>query len=330
MMDRRTFIGTLAGSLLATPLAAEGQQPGRMPRIGVLLPAEPASPTEPNASAFRQGLRDLGYVEGQTIGVEYRYAHGRNERYAELAHELLQLKVDVLVAGGNSSFAARDATQTIPIVSIAAGDLIGAGLVTSLARPGGNLTGLSIAFDEGIIKKWVQLLKEAAPKVSRLGLLRDARAPMLQPKVPTDTETAAAALGLKFRVVDVRELQELDGVFAGLSKEGGYGLIVSGTRLFFPHRSRIHELAITYRLPVMYSWRVFVDAGGLMSYGASLSDLWRRGATYVDKILKGAKPGDLPVEEPTKFELIINRKAAKAIGLTIPQSLLLRADQVIE
>jgi putative ABC transport system substrate-binding protein len=300
-----------------------------MPRIGVLLPAEPASPTEPNASAFRQGLRDLGYVEGQNIAIAYRYAHGRTERYAELAHELAQLKVDVLVAGGNASYAAWDVTRTIPIVSIAAADLIGTGLVKSLARPGGNLTGLSLAQNEGISKKWVQLLKEAASRVSRVGLLRDASAP-LQPKVLTDTETAAAALGLTFRVLDVRELQELDGVFAGLSKERGYGLIIGGTPLFFPHRSRIHELAIKHGLPAIYAWRVFVDAGGLMSYGASLSDLWRRAATYVDKILKGATPGDLPVEDPTKFELVINLKAAKAIGLTIPQSLLLRADEVIQ
>jgi putative ABC transport system substrate-binding protein len=328
-MNRRVFVRTCAVGLLAAPLTAEAQQPGKVPRIGVLLPAEPASPTEPNASAFRQGLRNLGYVEGQSIAIEYRYAHGRHERYAELAQELVRLNVDVLVAGGTASFAARDATQTIPIVSIAAGDLIGTGLVTNLARPGGNLTGLSMAFDEGIIKKWVQLLKEAAPRVSRIGLLRDANA-SLQPKILTDTETAAAALGLKFRVLDVRELQELDGVFAGLSKERGYGLVVTGTPLFFPHRSRIHELAIKYHLPVMYSWRVFVDAGGLMSYGASLSDLWRRAAIYVDKILKGAKPGDLPVEDPTKFELVINLKAAKALGLTIPQSLLQRADEVIE
>ncbi len=328
-MDRRAFVSGIALGLLAAPLVAETQPAGRMPRIGVLFPAEPASPTEPNALAFRQGLRDLGYVEGQTIAIEYRYAHGRTERYAALAHELVQLKVDVLVAGGNSSFAARDTTQTIPIVSIAAGDLIGTGLVTSLARPGGNLTGLSMAFDEGIIKKWVQLLKEAAPRVSRIGLLRDGSAPP-QARILTDIETAAEALGLKFQDIAVHGLQELDGVLAGLSKESGYGLIVVGTPLFFPHRSRIHELAIKYRLPVIYAWRVFVDAGGLMSYGASLSDLWRRGATYVDKILKGAKPGDLPIEEPTKFEFVINLKTAKALGLTIPQSLLLRADQVLE
>ena len=328
-MERRTFLGALASGFLAAPLAAEAQRAERMPRIGVLLPAEPASPTEPNASAFRQGLRDLGYVDGRNIAIEYRYAHGRTERYAELAHELAQLKVDVLVAGGSASYAAWDVTHTIPIVSIAAADLIGTGLVKSLARPGGNLTGLSLAQNEGLSKKWVQLLKEAAPKMSRVGLLRDVSAP-LNPGHLTDTETAAAALGLKFRVVEVRELQELDGVFAGLSKERGFGLIVGGGPLFFPHRSRIHELAIKHGLPAIYAWRVFVDAGGLMSYGASLSDLWRRAATYVDKILKGAKPGDLPVEDPTKFELIINRKAAKALGLTIPPSLLQRADQIIE
>jgi len=186
-----------------------------------------------------------------------------------------------------------------------------------------------MAFDEGISQKWVQLLKEAAPRVSRVGLLRDASA-TLNARLLTDTANAAAALGLTFQVLDVHALPELDGIFAQLSKKQGYGLIVAGTPLLFPHRSRIHELAIKYRLPVMYGWRVFVDAGGLMSYGASLSDLWRRAATYVDKILKGAKPADLPIEEPTKFELVINLKAAKALGLTIPQSVLVRADEVIQ
>ena len=327
-MERRTFLVSLAGGLLAAPLAAGAQPAKRIPRIGVLLPAELASPTEPNASAFRQGLRDLGYVEGQNVVVEYRYAHGRTERYAELVGELIQLKVDILVTGGNATYAAKDATQTIPIVSIAAGDLVG-GLVTSYPHPGGNITGLSFSYQEGISQKYVQLLKEAAPRVSRVGLLLDASAP-LNRKMRTDTAKAAAALGLKFQVLEVHALEELDGIFAGLSKEQGYGLIVSGTPLFFPHRSRVHELATRYRLPAVYQWRVFVDAGGLMSYGASLSDLWRRAATYVDKILKGAKPGDLPVEDPTKFDLVINLKTAKALGLTIPQSLLLRADQVLE
>ena len=273
-------LAVILGLTLA-PLAVEAQQAGRMPRIGVVFPAEPASPTEPNGAAFRQGLRDLGYVEGQNVAVEYRYAHGRTERYSELVSELVQLKVDVLVAGGNSSFAAKEATQTIPIVSIAAGPILGTSLVTSFARPGGNLTGLSMAFDEGISQKWVQLLKEAAPRVSRVGLLRDASA-TLNARLLTDTANAAAALELTFQVLDVHALPELDGIFAQLSKKQGYGLIVAGTPLLFPHRSRIHELAIEYRLPVMYGWRVFVDAGGLMSYGASLSDLWRRAATYVD------------------------------------------------
>jgi len=328
-MRRIGLAVVLALSLALTPLDAGAQQAGRIPRIGVVFPAEPASPTEPNGAAFRQGLRDLGYVEGQNVAVEYRYAHGRTERHSELVGELVQLKVDVLVAGGNSSFAAKDATQTIPIVSIAAGDVLGTGLVTSFARPGGNLTGLSMAFDEGISQKWVQLLKEVAPRVSRVGLLRDASAG-LAPRLRTDAAKAAAALGLTFQVLDVHALPELDGIFAELGKKQGYGLIVAGTPLLFPHRSRIHELAIKYRLPVIYGWRVFVDAGGLISYGASLSDLWRRAATYVDKILKGAKPADLPIEEPTKFELVINLKTAKALGLTIPQTLILQADQVIE
>jgi putative ABC transport system substrate-binding protein len=327
MMDRRAFISTLAGGLLAAPLAAEAQPAGKMPRIGVLLPAEPASPTEPNASAFRQGLRDLGYVEGQSIAVEYRYAHGRTERYAELAHELVQLKVDVLVAGGNSSYAARDTTKTIPIVSVAAGDLVGVGLVTSLARPGGNITGLSINLGEA--GKSADLLKEVAPQISRVGYVRDARAPMTAPFLK-DLQAATQALGLKLIDLPVREISDLDGVFAAAAKEPGVGLFILGHPLLFPHRSRIPELAAKHHLPAIYTWRVFVDAGGLMSYGANLADLWRRAATYIDKILKGAKPADLPVEQPTKFELVINLKAAKAIGLTIPQSLLLRADQVIE
>ena len=326
-IPRRTFMGLIAGGLLAGPFRVEAQQTGRMPRIGVVLPAEPTSPTEPNASAFRQGLRDLGYVEGQNVAIEYRYAHGRTERYAELVGELVQLKVDVLVAGGNASYAARDATKTIPIISVAAGDMVGVGLVTSLARPGGNITGLSINLGEA--GKSAALLKEAAPTISRMGYVRDAHAPTTAPFLK-DLRATTQALGVKLIDLPVREVSELDGVFAAAAKEPGVGLFVLGHPLLFPHRSRIPELAAKHHLPAIYSWRVFVDAGGLMSYGASLSDLWRRAATYVDKILKGTTPGDLPVENPTKFELIINLQAAKALGLTIPQSLLLRADQVIE
>ncbi len=326
-MDRRTFISGITFALLAALLAAEAQPAGRMPRIGVLLPAEPASPTEPNASAFRQGLRDLGYIEDQNITIEYRYAHGKIERHAELVGELVQLRVDVLVAGGNSSYAARDATKTIPIVSVAAGDLVGIGLVTSLARPGGNITGLSINLGEA--GKGADLLKEAVPKIARVGYVRDAHSPITAASV-NDLQASTQALSLKLIDLPVREISELDGVFAAAAKEPGVGLIIVGHPLFFPHRSRVPELAAKHHLPAIYQWRVFVDAGGLMSYGANLADLWRRAATYVDKILKGAKPLDLPVEQPTKFELVINLKTAKALRLTIPPSLLQRADQVIE
>jgi putative tryptophan/tyrosine transport system substrate-binding protein len=327
-MNRRAFVTGL-GAVLAAPLGAGAQPAHKIPRIGVVFPAEAASPNEPNGVAFRQGLRDLGYVEDQTIAVEYRYAHGRTERNAELARELVQLKVDVIVAGGTATFAARDATKTTPIVSIAAGDVVGLGLVASFARPGGNVTGLSMVVEEGIGGKWVQLLKEAAPSVSRVAYLRDASTPS-SASLMRDMQSAARALGLKFHVLEVRELSELDSAFGAMSRERGGGLITAGQPLFFPHRSRIHELAMKHRLPVLYGWRLFVDAGGLMSYGPSLPDLWRRAATYVDRILKGANPADMPVEEPTKLELVINLKTAKALGLTIPPSLLAQADQVIE
>jgi len=323
-MNRRVFVVGL-GAMLAAPRAAEAQPATNLPRVGVLFPAEPISPSEPNAAAFRQGLRDLGYTEGRTIAVEYRHAHGRTDANAELARELVQRNVDVIVAGGTAGFAARDATKTIPIVTVATGDLLGLGLVASFARPGGNLTGLSMAYNDGLAAKWLQLLKEAAPKVAHVGLLRDAAVPS-SALLLKDMQTGARTLGLRLQVFEVRELHELDSVLDAMSREPGGGLIVAGQPLFFPHRSRIHELAVKYRLPAIYGWRVFVDAGGLMSYGASLADLWRRAASYVDRILKGAKASELPVEEPTKFELIINLKTAKALGLTIPPSLLLRAD----
>ena len=325
-MNRRAFVAGLAAVLAARSVAG-AQQTGKVPRIGVIVPAEPESPTEPNIAAFRRGLRDVGYVDGQNITVEYRYAHGRTERYAELVSELVQLKVDVLVAGGNSSYAARDATKTIPIVSVAAGDLVGVGLVTSLARPGGNITGLSINLGEA--GKSAALLKEAAPTISRVGYVRDARAPITAP-FAKDLQATAQALGLKLIDLPVRDVSELDGIFAAAAKEPGVGLFVLGHPLLFPHRSRIPDLAAKHHLPAIYQWRVFVDAGGLMSYGANLADLWRRAATYIDKILRGAQPADLPVEQPSTFELVINMKTAKALGLTIPPSLLLRADQLIE
>jgi putative ABC transport system substrate-binding protein len=329
-VNRRAFIGTLAGGLLTAPLAAEAQQAGKVARIGVLVPAEPASPTEPHVAGFRQGLRDLGYVEGLNVAVEYRYAHGKDDLYASLAAELVRLKVDVMVVGSSvPTQAAKNATQTIPIVMVGPGDPVGYGLVASIARPGGNVTGVSSLTGGELFRKWVELLKEAAPSISRVAFLRYAHNPLTAVFVK-DLQTATEALGLKPQVLEVRELHELDSLLAATSKERGVSLIVMAEPLFFPHRSHITELAAKYRLPAIYQFRVFADAGGLMSYGPSVPDLWRRAATYVDKILKGAKPADLPIEQPTKFELVINLKTAKALGLTIPPSLLQRADQVIE
>jgi putative ABC transport system substrate-binding protein len=333
MVDGRpTLVVILALGLLAMVIGAEAQPPRTAARIGIVSSFEP-SPTEPTVVAFRHGLRDLGWVEGQTIALEYRYAHGRRELYTKLAAELVQLKVDVLVVGGAGAFAARDATKTIPIVFVGAGgDPVASGLVASLARPGGNLTGLSMLYDVEFVKKGVQLLKEAAPSIARVGILRDAGWAGAAQWLP-DLRAAAQSLGLKSQDLPVRDLHELNGVFAVMSKERGGSLYVVTTPLFYRNRadrSLITELAAKHRLPVIYGWREFVDEGGLMSYGPSSSDLWRRAASYVDKILKGARPTDLPVEQPTKFDLVVNLKTAKALALTVPPGVLARADQVIE
>jgi putative ABC transport system substrate-binding protein len=327
-VDRREFVTGVAVALFAAPLAAQAQQAGKVARIGVLVVSEQESLTEPNVKAFRQGLRDLGYVEGQNIAVEYRYLHGRTERASDLVAGLLGLKVDMIVASGPTALAAKNATETIPIVCVAMGDPVRFGLVSSLARPGGNVTGLALISDAGFIGKWMELVKEAAPRISRVGYLQDLRMGVPRELLP-NLEPAAQGLGLKLRYVEVRELPEIDAVFAAMSKERG-GLIVPPQPFFFTHLSRIVELAAKHRVPAIYGFRPFAEAGGLMSYGLSLPDVWRRAATYVDKILKGAKPADLPVEQPTKFELVVNLKTAKALGLTIPPSLLLRADQLLE
>jgi putative ABC transport system substrate-binding protein len=327
---RAVGIITVVLSVLLASLAADAQQAGKVPRIGVVVPAEPASPEEPNIAAFRQALRDLGYLEGQTIAVEYRYAHGEAERYRDLAIELVQLKVDVLVVGsGQAVQEAQKATTTIPIVMAGAGDPVGQGLVASLTRPGGNVTGLSLAFAEGFSGKWVELLNQADPKVSHVAYLYHDPANPGAARRLKDLSIATQALGLQLQPLEVRELDQLDSAFAALSKEEDRSLIVSGEPRVHAYRSRITELAAKYRLPGMYPFRHYVDAGGLMSYGVSIADLWRRAAIYVDKILKGAKPADLPVEQPMRFELVINLKTAKALGLTTPPSLLFQADEVI-
>jgi putative ABC transport system substrate-binding protein len=316
-------------SCLAAP--AEAQQVGKIPRIGVIVPVEPASPTEPNIGAFRQALRDLRYVEGQNIAVECLYAHGQPELYPELVAQLIRLKVDVIVVGNPvPTLVAKNATQTIPIVGVGMGaDPIRAGLVASLVRPGGNVTGLAWLTGEEFTGKWVELLKEAAPGTARVGYLHNLRNQASAGYVK-DLQSATGALGLTFELFGFRESHEIDRALAVMSKERGAAFIVPGDLVLIRHASRITELAAKYRLPGIYGVRVFVDAGGLMSYGPSLVDFWRRAAAYVDKILKGAKPADLPVEQPTKIDLVINLKTAKTLGLTIPQSLLLRADEIIQ
>jgi ABC-type uncharacterized transport system substrate-binding protein len=326
-------IVTLLLSLLTAPLVAEAQQAGKVPRLGVLFPAELPSPEEPSLAAFQQGLRNLGYVEGQTVAMESRYALGRPERILELVAELVRLKVDILVVGSMSgALAAKQATQAIPIVFIGASDPVESGLVASLARPGGNMTGFSFAFSEGFGGKWVEFLKEVVPAGSQVAYLhydyaanpQGTSARMLQ-----DVQHAAQALGLILQPFPVSEPEAIDGAFALMTAHHTGALIVDISPFLFTHHNRVVDLAAQHRLPAIYGFRTFVAAGGLMSYGVSLADLWRRAATYVDKILKGAKPADLPVEQPMKFELIVNLKTAQALGLTIPPTLLFQADEVI-
>ncbi len=321
----------LAVSLALGPHAAPAQQAANVPRIGVIVPVEPESPSEPNLAAFRQGLRSLGYVEGESIAVEYRYAHGKEELYAEQAAAFVRLKVDIMVVGSwQPALAAKKASHTIPIVGVGMGaDPIQLGIVASLNRPGGNVTGSSWLTGREFAGKWVELLKEAAPRIVRVTYLSDPRIQANQSTLEV-ARGAAHNIGLAFQVVEARELHDVDAILTKMSKDRGSAVIVQSSLLFMNHASDITALAARHRLPAIYSTKHFMDAGGLMSYGPSLSDLWRRAAIYVDKILKGAKPADLPVEQPTKFELVINLKTAKALGLTIPQSLLIRADEIVQ
>jgi len=319
-------MGVLASGLLAAPLAAEAQRAGKVHRIGYLSGGLSTYRIE----AFRQGLRELGWVEGQNIVIEYRYAEGRFDRLPDLAAELVRLKVDIIVALATpASAAAKNATGTIPIVGISLGDPVGTGLIASLARPGGNVTGVSYSVGVETIGKGLELFKEIVPNVRRVAILSNPGNPLYAPAV-RDVKVAARSLGVQLQLLETRGPTEFDGAFAAMAKERVGGLFVVADTMFNLHRARLVELAAKSRLPAAYGTRDAVEAGGLMSYGPSLPDLFRRGATYVDKILRGAKPADLPVEQPTKFELVINLKTAKALGLTIPQSVLARADQVIE
>ena len=327
-MDRRAFLGTLTGGLLAAPLAARAQQAGRVHRIGFLGNTTPA--LEANlVGPFREGLRELGYVDGQNIVIEYRWAEGKYERAPSLLAELLARKVEVIVTAGTpTSLAAQKATMSVPVVVVGVGDPVATGLVASLARPGGNITGLT-SIGEALEGKRLELLREVVPKVSNVAVLWNPVNPVLQ-RVLDELQTAAAVLQIRVLLVSVRAQDEFDDAFAAITRQRPGALLVLGDRLFLQNRARIMAFAAKNRLPGVHSYRELVEAGGLMSFGPSYAGMHRRAAYYVDRILKGARPGDLPVEQPTKFELVINLKTAKALGLTIPQSLLQRADQVIE
>jgi putative ABC transport system substrate-binding protein len=324
-MTKKIIFLALCALLLAPCSAVEAQQTGKIFRIG-FLDSSTASGMAGLLDAFRQGLNKLGWIEGKNIIIEYRFAEQKNERLPELAADLVRLKVDVIVAASQAAASAKKATTTIPIVMTNAVDPVGAGLVTSLARPGGNVTGLS-ALSPELNSKRLEILKDAVPKLAGVGLLRPSAAPLQLKEI----RPAAVALKLKLEEIDTQpDAKGLENAFqTAKQKQLGAIITISSSRLF-AERKRIVELAGKYRLPAIYFQKEFVDEGGLMSYGVDLADSYRRAAVYVDKILKGAKPADLPVQQATKFEFIINLKAAKQIGLTIPVRVLERANQVIK
>jgi putative tryptophan/tyrosine transport system substrate-binding protein len=332
-MRRREFIGLLGGAVAGWPLASRAQQRRNVARIGLIGTASLESPdAQVFLDAIRGGLRERGYIEGQNIVIEARSAGGRVERFPALADELVRLEVDVIIALNSlSTRAAQQATATIPIVAVVMGDPVGDGFVASLARPGGNITGLSILAPE-LLPKLLALLKEALPTISRLAALWHPHAYVerTMSAMLHETEAAARTLGVRLRPVAVQSPDDLDQAFATIAGDRAEALVVFPSPMLFNERRRIVDLATDHRLPFIANARQFADLGGLMAYGPSIIDLHRRAVTYVDRILKGAKPSDLPVEQPTTFELVLNLKSAKALGLTISPSLLLRADYMIE
>jgi putative tryptophan/tyrosine transport system substrate-binding protein len=327
-----TFVLGLFTGGFSSPLTATAQPAGKVPRIGILSPTAPSEARSPSDlavlfAAFRQGLRDLGYVEGRNITIESRWAEGNYERLPGLAADLVRLKVNVIVTYGTpASEAAKRATSTIPIVMAAIIDPVASGLVTSLARPGGNVTGQSMMSPD-LVEKQLEILKEVVPKVSRVALLHNPANPGNAPQVK-HAQDAARALGVRLQLLGARDPGEIDSAFAVMTGEQAVIVLVDAT--LQGNRARITDLAARHRLPAVYGLSEYAEVGGLLTYGPNRLDMFRHAGVYVDKILKGAKPGDLPVEQPTKFELVINLKTAKALGLTIPPSLLVRADQVIE
>ena len=328
-MKRRGFLALASGSLLAASLAAEAQQPGKVYRVGILT-NKASDPAEARLwQAFRSGLRERGWIEGQNIVIEFRAAEGNTARLPELAADLVRLKVDLIVARASIFVKpAKEATSSIPIVFLTHADPVGTGHVASLARPGGNITGLAMLMTD-LAPKGLELLISAVPVAQRIAVLWNPDTPSHIPALKA-VEDAGRPLRVQLQAVGVRTAGELEGAFAAMARARAQAVLVLGTAIFLAERQRVAELAIKHRLPTMSMIKDVVEAGGLMSYSPNWDDLYRRGAIYVDKILKGAKPADLPVEQATTFELVINLKTAKALGLTIPQSLLQRADQVIE
>jgi len=325
-MDRRAFLGTMALGVFHGPLAG-GAQPRKTSRVGVLSPFSPGS--DQAFRTFRDTLRELGYVEGHNVAFEYRWADGKPERLPELAGELVRAKVDVVVTawGTPAALAAKSATTSVPIVAVGVADPVAVGLVASLARPGGNVTA-STFLSEETVGKQLQLLKEADPKISRVGILSNPANPVYTPLLK-DIEALGRSINVEVVRLGVQGPDDLEPAFEAAKKERAGGLVALRDTVLITHRTRLVELAAKHRLPVMYGMREFTEAGGLMSFEPSLPDLYRRAAQLVDKILKGAKPAALPVERSTQFELVINLKTAKSLGLTIPQPLLLRADTLI-
>jgi putative ABC transport system substrate-binding protein len=326
-MNRRDTVLALA-AIGALPLGSNAQQTGKIVRLGLLSPLS-ASAFAPNDQALRKGLSELGWVEGRNFVITTRYAEGRYDRLPGLAAELAALKVDAIVSGATAgALAAKGATTTIPIVIVTTGDPVASGVISSLARPGGNVTGLTVLGRE-LSAKRLAILKEAFPRVTRVAVIGNPDNPENAPMLK-GLEGAVHSLGIKLQMLDVRGPTEFEKTFATIAGARVGAIMVLTDILFLTYRERIVELVAKTRLPAMYGFQENVDAGGLMFYGAALDDMWRRAAIYVDKVLKGAKPADLAVEQPTKFELVINLKTAKALGVTVPKSLLIRADRVIE
>jgi putative ABC transport system substrate-binding protein len=331
-MDRRTFMGGVASGLAAAPLSVGAQPTGKVYRIGYLSIGSASSTYTRPLEAFRLRLHELGWDEGRNVVIEYRYSEGRTEPLPALAEELVRLKVDIIVASPTpAAIAARNASRTIPIVGMSLTEPVAIGLVPSLARPRGNITGITYGVDQEIFGKQLQLLKDAIPDVRRVAVL--AHPASGGPSYPIRMESvrdAARSLGLPIQVFEVEEPADFEAAFAAMRRERTDALLVSGDALFFVHRMRLAELALKSRLPSMSTQWQWVDAGGLLSYAPSFPEQFRRAAAYVDKILRGAKPADLPIEQPSKFELVVNLRTAKALGLTIPQRVLARADETIQ